>query len=118
MPSEEHPDAARPSRFSCAVVAEFMETLEFEGYQRTGADLFTDRKTALRPLVFHVFEYDHDGDRYGVRVADRDREKTFVAGDRASLHVDPDNPRSCWFMGAEMKNYVYGPEDEGGEDDA
>ena len=105
----------KPRKYTEKVDVKFIETLYFGGYTRTADKLFTDEKTDLQPLVFHVFNYDYENVKYEFKLRD-DREKIkFNADSEYEALVNPDEPVTCWFQKMEMKGYLWEPDDDDDE---
>jgi len=99
--------ARKPNRYSVKAKAKFVETLYFSGYVKRGDQVFTDAKTDLRKLVFHVFTYLFQGVKYELKLSDDNEQCLFDAQLTYDIFIDPDVPIACWFNKQALKGYLW-----------
>lgn len=90
-----------PRRFTRLVDARYLRFWESVGTIKTGVDLFSPGKvSSLPPLVYHMINFDLEGRRREIWVADHARSYAFAPGQHLRVYVDASGT-SCWFRGVE-----------------
>lgn len=107
--------ARKPDKFTEKTTAEFMDTLYFSGYIRSADKLFTEEKTELPPLIFHVFNYDFQGVKYEVKISDEDEKERFITNTEYEIFINPEEPTNCWLENRELNGYLWEADDEDDE---
>lgn len=101
----------RPEKFVLNVRAELVETMFFEGWTKTGDQLFSDKKKQLPPLIFHVFHFKFHDHEYEFKVQDRDRTGKYTKKNSYPVYLTEDNLNVCWFEDEERKLYLREPDE-------
>ena len=102
----------QPKEFDTDIYSEYVDTLVFEGWIRTADKLFTDEKTPINPLVFHVFNFCYNGRKYEFKVNDNKRRLKFRKTDKYLTYLNSSTLDKCWFNGRKRVVYLWKPDDE------
>lgn len=101
-----------PSKFTVRVNIRFVETLVFEGWLKTADQLFTDKKTALPPLIYHIFHFEISDVKYEFKVQDEKNNLKYSEDKIYTAWLPETDLTKCWFAGEERLVYLWEPDEE------
>ena len=106
-----------PKGYPRRLAVRYDGTRQFEGYLKTGDQLFSKARSPLPPLVYHAFVFDLEGKAREIWVQETEPKPTFHRGRNYRAHLDAAG-RYCWFDGERVVVRLRDTEDddeEGGE---